>query len=70
MFDFCTNKIKGIQFHVIEKDDLSKIRTFLKPQFAQGNTLPGTSSFRYFIPVDTNTISYKRISGEGNVHYV
>ena len=67
MFDFCTNKIKGIQFHILEKDDLSKIRTFLKPRFAQGRTLPGTRSFHHFIPVDTNTISYKRISGEGNM---
>ena len=62
MLSFCKANIPGITFIYISKERMEDVRTELKERFAMGHTIPGTKSYHFFTPVNTNVIAFKRIA--------
>ena len=62
MFDFCVEKIAGIEFTLITKEEMIETRDFLKKRFDLGHAIPGTRSFHHFVPESENVIQFKRTS--------
>ena len=63
MFEFCST-IKNIQFHLVKSADMDAVRERQERRYERGSTLPGTQSFHQFLPIDSNTVAYKRISSD------
>ena len=60
MLSFCKANIPGITFIYISKERMEDVRTEIKERFVMGHTIPGTRSYHFFTPVNTNVIAFKR----------
>ena len=66
MFDFCSSKIYGVSFRLIQKKELDALRETHKLRYEGVTTIPGTHSFHQFIPLGNNNIGTKRCSSDNN----
>ena len=65
MFEFCET-IKKVKFFLVRASEMDSVREGQNRRFNAGSTVPGTQSFHHFKPVNTSTVSYKRISSDTN----
>ena len=68
MYLFCSTQIKKIKFFLIRPAEMKRVCTSQDERYARGNTVPGTQSFHQFLPINSNTIGYKRISSDQLMH--
>ena len=61
--EFC-QRISGITFFCISKDDMIPVRKELSKRYELGSTVEGTRSCHFFQPVSTSCISAKYLSSE------
>ena len=69
MLSFCKANIPGITFIYISKERMEDVRTELKERFAMGHTIPGTKSYHFFTPVNTNVIAFKRTAEDDSFQH-
>ena len=62
MYPFCKAKINGICFKLFSKGEIDPTRVQLEKRYLGGRTVPGTRMYYHFIPIASNTISYKKTS--------
>ena len=67
MLELCKEEIKGITFFGISKERMVTVRQNLLPRFQSGKTVPGTRIYHHFLPISTNSISFKRTSEDTDV---
>ena len=75
MLEFCTLKIKDIEFFFIEKEVMRSLRdekSFLSKRFGPTDLyyLPGTKSFHYYTPISTEEIGVKRVSTDQEYEFI
>ena len=62
MYKFSTSKMKNIIFILINVETMNSLRLVLNKRFEVAETIPGTRSFRHYIPVSESNIAFKRTS--------
>ena len=62
MRNFCKGAMEDIKCYLITKEWMVVVRKELTNRFATGRTIPGTRSFHFFFPENSNCIQFKRIS--------
>ena len=60
MYSFCKAKITGTCFKLFSKEEADQTREYLEKRYLSGRTVPGTRMYHHFIPVSSNTISFKK----------
>ncbi|KAK2721504.1 hypothetical protein QYM36_003703 [Artemia franciscana] len=66
VYDFCKVNIEKINFHFIDKKNAEAFRLKLASRFLTIKTIPGTRSFHYFKPLNTNEIEIRRTTDSPN----
>lgn len=66
MFDFCVNKIPGIKFTNVPKEDIEENAKNLKERFDSAKTLPGTQSYHRIVPCSQDTVKCYKLSGQND----
>ena len=66
MFEYCKSAIEGINFILVEKEEVEEVRRSLTMRFKNESTVPGTRSFHQFIPLTRDKIAMKQCSKDEN----
>ena len=66
MYEFCNSFVQGVNFILIEKEEIDKERRSLTKRFKDATTIPGTRSFHHFNPLGGSRIAMKRCSEDEN----
>ena len=59
MLNFCKGAMEDIKFYLITKERMVVVQKELTNRFATGRTIPGTRSFHFFLPDNSNCIQFK-----------
>lgn len=62
LYKYCEDEIKGVEFFRISADQMDQRRPVINKRFEGGSTVSGTQSYHHFVPVDPDTIAFKRLS--------
>ena len=61
MLNFCPGVMEDIEFYLITNERMVVVWIELTNRFDTGRTIPGTRSFHFFLPDNSNCIQFKRI---------
>ena len=61
---FCQDNIRNIYFFIISSQALEMERPKMNERYKEGSTIRGTRLYHQFIPIDINTMSFKRLSSD------
>ena len=66
LLKYCKDEIEGVEFFEISADQMNAKRPTINKRFEGGSTVAGTQSYHHFVPVDQDTIAFKRLSRDAD----
>ena len=67
LYKFCTENIGNVMFFKISAGEMATRRPSIDARFQAGSTVAGTQSYHHFVPVDHQTVTFKRLSSDPEI---